>query len=75
VPAKEIVAALARLRDTGTITATTTRTGGRPAETWAAVVPAAAEEAEKEVSSPDAPLITSSSDYHAPAAGLERRVL
>jgi hypothetical protein len=75
VPAKEIVAALARLRDTGTITATTTRTGGRPAETWAAVMPAAAEEAEEEVRSPDTPLITSSSDYHAPAGGLERRVL
>lgn len=72
VPAKELVAALARLRDAGTITATITRTGGRPAETWAAVVP---KEAEEEVRSPGTPLITSSSGSSAPAAGLERRIL
>lgn len=72
VPAREIVAALARLRDAGTITATTTRTGGRPAETWAVVVPG---EPGKEVISPPADLLTSFHGYHAPAAGLERRIL
>ncbi len=75
VPARELVDALGRLRDAGTITATETRTGGRPAETWAVVVPEAAGEPGKEVISPDAPLITSFHGYHAPAAGLERRVL
>ncbi len=71
IPAKELLTGLARLRDAGTITATTTRTGGRPAETWAAVVP---EEPGKEVRSPS-DLLTSFHGYHAPAAGLERRVL
>jgi hypothetical protein len=72
VPARELVDALGRLRDAGTITPTTTRTGGRPAETWAVVVP---DEPGKEVRSPDAALITSSHGSHAPAAGLERRIL
>jgi hypothetical protein len=72
VPARELVAALARLRDAGTITATTTRTGGRPAETWAPVVPG---EPGKEVRTMGASLITSSHGYPAPAGGLERRIL
>jgi hypothetical protein len=75
VPARELVAALARLRDAGTITATTIRTGGRPAETWAVVVPEGAGYPGKEVISPPAPLLTSFHGSHAPAAGLERRVL
>jgi hypothetical protein len=75
VPARELVDALGRLRDTGAITPTTTRTGGRPAETWAVVVPAAAGEPGKEVISPGDPLLTSFHGYHAPAPGLERRVL
>jgi hypothetical protein len=74
VPARELVDALGRLRDAGAITATTTRTGGRPAETWAVVVPEAAGHPGKEVIRP-APLITSSHGSHAPAAGLERRIL
>ncbi len=72
VPARELVDALGRLRDAGTITATTTRTGGRPAETWAVVVP---EEPGKEVISPGDSLLTSFHGYPAPAAGLERRIL
>lgn len=72
VPARELVAALARLRDAGTIAPTITRTGGRPAETWAAVLP---EEPGKDVRSPPDPLLTSFHGYHAPAPGLERRVL
>jgi hypothetical protein len=75
VPARELVDALGRLRDTGAITATTTRTGGRPAETWAVVVPEAAGEPGKDVRSPGDPLLTSFHGYHAPAQGLERRVL
>lgn len=74
IPAKELVAALARLRDAGSIIPTTTRTGGRPAETWAIVVPEASGEPGKEVRSPS-DLITSFHGYHAPAAGLERRIL
>jgi hypothetical protein len=72
VPARELVAALGRLRDAGTITPSTTRTGGRPAETWAVVVP---EEPRKEVISPPSTLITSSHGSPAPGPGLERRVL
>jgi hypothetical protein len=72
IPARELLAALARLRDAGTITPTITRTGGRPAETWAVVVPG---EPGKEVISPPADLLTSFPGYHAPAAGLERRIL
>ena len=75
VPARELVDALGRLRDAGAMIATTTRTGGRPAETWAVVVPAAAGEPGKEVISPGDPLLTSFHGYHAPAAGLERRIL
>ena len=72
VPARELVAALARLRDAGSIIASSVRTGGRPAETWAVVVPG---EPGKEVRSPAGDLLTSFHGYHAPAAGLERRVL
>lgn len=72
VPAQELVAALARLRDAGAIVASSMRTGGRPAETWAVVVPG---EPGKEVRSPAGDLLTSFHGYHAPAAGLERRVL
>ena len=75
VPARELVDALGRLRDAGAMIATTTRTGGRPAETWAVVVPEAAGEPGKEVISPGGPLLTSFHGYHAPAAGLERRIL
>lgn len=68
VPARELVAALARLRDAGTITATTIRTGGRPAETWAVIIPG---EPGKEVRSPPPDLITSFHGSHAsPAADL-----
>jgi hypothetical protein len=72
VPARELVAALGRLRDAGTIIATATRTGGRPAETWAVAVP---EEPGKEVISPSADLITSFHGYHAPANGMIRRTI
>jgi hypothetical protein len=72
VPARELVAALGRLRDAGTITPSTTRTGGRPAETWGVVVP---EEPRKEVISPPSTLITSFHGSPAPGPGLERRVL
>ena len=72
IPARELVAALARLRDAGTIIPTTTRTGGRPAETWAVVAPGYPG---KEVISPAGDLLTSFHGSHAPAAGLERRVL
>ena len=71
-PARELVAALGRLRDAGTVIPTTTRTGGRPAETWAVAVP---EEPGKEVISPSPDLLTSFHGSHAPAAGLERRIL
>lgn len=72
VPARELVSALARLRDAGSIVASSVRTGGRPAETWAVVVPG---EPGKEVRSPAGDLLTSFHGYPAPAAGLERRVL
>jgi hypothetical protein len=72
VPARELVAALGRLRDAGGIVATCTRTGGRPAETWAVPMP---EEPGKEVRSPAGDLNTSFHEYPAPAAGLERRIL
>jgi hypothetical protein len=72
VPARELVAALGRLRDAGTTIATATRTGGRPAETWAVAVP---EEPGKEVISPSADLITSFHGYHAPANGMIRRTI
>jgi hypothetical protein len=47
--AREIVAALGRLRDAGAIVATVTRTAGRPAETWA---PAGVATSAKEERSP-----------------------
>lgn len=72
VPAKELVAALARLRDAGVIAQSIVKTGGRPADTWAVVVPG---EAGKEVRSPSADLLTSFHGYHAPANGMIRRTI
>jgi hypothetical protein len=71
-PARELVAALGRLRDVGAIVATSTRTSGRPAETWA---PATTPNFAKEEISPTAETLLSSFADSQPAPGLERRVL
>jgi hypothetical protein len=70
-PAREIVAALGRLRDAGAIVANVERTGGRPAETWAPVS-AATVAAKKEERSPS-PLLSSFFDPSLSTNGMVRR--